>query len=59
MCALRAAAPIAGEPRGRLVPVQPALRLFPTCRASPMGTPQNWFDSDSWYPLGRVIGGTV
>lgn len=19
----------------------------------------NWFDSDSWYPLGRVIGGTV
>ena len=19
----------------------------------------NWFDSDSWYPLGRVVGGTV
>jgi dolichyl-diphosphooligosaccharide--protein glycosyltransferase len=19
----------------------------------------NWFDSESWYPLGRVIGGTV
>lgn len=19
----------------------------------------NWFDADSWYPLGRVVGGTV
>lgn len=19
----------------------------------------NWFDSESWYPLGRVVGGTV
>jgi dolichyl-diphosphooligosaccharide--protein glycosyltransferase len=19
----------------------------------------NWFDTDSWYPLGRVVGGTV
>jgi dolichyl-diphosphooligosaccharide---protein glycosyltransferase len=19
----------------------------------------NWFDAESWYPLGRVIGGTI
>jgi dolichyl-diphosphooligosaccharide--protein glycosyltransferase len=19
----------------------------------------NWFDADSWYPLGRIVGGTV
>jgi dolichyl-diphosphooligosaccharide--protein glycosyltransferase len=34
--------------------------LPPTPAPGPLlRPPQNWFDSDSWYPLGRVIGGTV
>jgi hypothetical protein len=49
------------------------LRAVPCCVSPPsqphLNCPQlvsegfyefwNWFDSDSWYPLGRVVGGTV
>jgi hypothetical protein len=38
----------------------PALRpKWLTALGTPGRRAQNWFDSDSWYPLGRVIGGTV